>query len=275
MNPLLQKVVSPLVSHGCLTVTDPDGEEIRFGDGTGQAVHVVIHTPRAMRAIALDPMLAFPEAYMDGEADIVEGDIVRLLQIVYDNFGPAGVERGDGRARWRAMRYGLRRVHQLNTAGAGPGPTCISHYDLSGELYRLFLDDGHAVFLRLFRAAGHVAGGGAGLAKKRHLAAKLADAGRPAQRARHRLGLGRAWGSISLSQFEAERAGRDALDRAACRLDPARRAGRASRGSRPLRAAATIATFQERFDRIVSVGMFEHVGVNHFRTYLRQMRPRC
>lgn len=258
MNPLLQKVVSPLVSHGCLTVTDPDGEEIRFGDGTGQPVHVVIHTPRAMRAIALDPMLAFPEAYMDGEADIVEGDIVRLLEIVYDNFGTgeSALMRG-----MEAMRYIFRRFHQINTP-ARARENVHRHYDLSGELYRLFLDEDMQYSCAYFERPD-MSLEEAQLAKKRHIAAKLAL--RPGH---HVLDIGSGWGGMGLylaSQFQAEVLGVTlSTEQHAVSTHRIEQAGLQGHVHFALQDYRDLS---ERFDRIVSVGMFEHVGVNHYRTF--------
>src|SRR5262245_10406234 len=87
---LLQRVVKRLIRTGNLVITAPDGSVHRFGDGSGDPVHAVITTRRAERAISFDPMLALPEAYMEGEFDIVEGDILAFLQIVYQNIGPSG-----------------------------------------------------------------------------------------------------------------------------------------------------------------------------------------
>src|SRR5690606_18206348 len=92
VNKLLQRVVSGLVKTGDLTITGPDGKTHRFGDGTGAPVHVKIKTARAVRAIALDPMLAVPEAYMDEEVDFVEGDTLDLLRVGFQNMGPNGIE---------------------------------------------------------------------------------------------------------------------------------------------------------------------------------------
>jgi cyclopropane-fatty-acyl-phospholipid synthase len=92
MNRLLQVVVGRLVRVGNLVITDPDGTVDTFGDGSGPPVHVVLRTHHAQRAILLNPWLAVPEAYMEGELDIVEGDVLELLRIVYGNMGPWGPE---------------------------------------------------------------------------------------------------------------------------------------------------------------------------------------
>src|SRR5690606_24917212 len=92
VNKLLQRVISGLVKTGNLSITGPNGQKYSFGDGTGDPVHVKIKTVRAATAIALDPMLAAPEAYMNEEIDIVEGDTLDLLRVAFQNMGPNGIE---------------------------------------------------------------------------------------------------------------------------------------------------------------------------------------
>ena len=71
MNPFLQRMVGRIVHSGNLVITGPDGTTHSFGDGQGERVHIDIRTKHAERAIALDPMLAFPEAFMDEEVEFV------------------------------------------------------------------------------------------------------------------------------------------------------------------------------------------------------------
>src|SRR5690606_39171989 len=132
MNRLLQGVVGRLVRTGNLTVTDPDGTVDTFGDGSGEAVHVVINTHHAQRAITFDPMLAVPEAYMNGELDFAEGDPLSLLHIVYENMGSAGIEASWTKAL-ESLRIAFRRLQQMNTA-ARSKRNVQRHYDLSREL---------------------------------------------------------------------------------------------------------------------------------------------
>jgi cyclopropane-fatty-acyl-phospholipid synthase len=211
-----------------------------------------------MRAIALDPMLAFPEAYMDGEADIVEGDIVRLLQIVYDNFGTgeSALMRG-----MEAMRYIFRRFHQINTP-ARARENVHRHYDLSGELYRLFLDEDMQYSCAYFERPD-MSLEEAQLAKKRHIAAKLA-----LRAGHHVLDIGSGWGGMGLylaSQFQAEVLGVTlSTEQHAVSTQRIEQAGLQGHVHFALQDYRDLS---ERFDRIVSVGMFEHVGVNHYRTF--------
>jgi cyclopropane-fatty-acyl-phospholipid synthase len=260
MNRLLRNVISGLVRTGNLTVTGPVGSAHSFGDGTGDPVHVAIRTRHAEVAIALDPSLAFPEAYMDGELEIVEGDIFGLLRIAYQNMGPAGVEAVWSRAI-EGIRFGLRRLHQLNNASRSRA-NVQSHYDLSGELYRLFLDADMQYSCGYFERPDMTLEQ-AQEAKKRHIAAKL--------RMSPRLGvldIGSGWGGLGLylaRNFDASVLGVTlSTEQHAVATQRAQAEHLDNQVHFELRDYRDL---QERFDRIVSVGMFEHVGVNHFGTF--------
>ena len=88
--------------------------------------------------MALHPTLALPEAFMEQELDFVEGDVLTLLETVYRNMGPLGVDDAWSKAV-EAVRVAVRRLQQVNTTRRARR-NVAHHYDLSGELYRLFLD---------------------------------------------------------------------------------------------------------------------------------------
>jgi len=263
MNPLLKTFVSRLVRTGSLTITDADGTAHRFGDGSGEPVHIVIHSRRAERAIALDPMLAVPEMYMEQQVDFLQGDVLGLLRIAYRNFELGGKEAlamkvGEG------FRYLFRRLHQFNPAGRSKR-NVQRHYDLSGELYKLFLDEDMQYSCAYFpspdipleEAQRH---------KKRHLMAKL-DL-RPGQKV---LDIGSGWGGLGLDiarQFGAQVLGVTlSEDQHAVSQ---RRAQEANLADKARFEIADYRALAGPFDRIVSVGMFEHVGINHYRTFFKK-----
>jgi cyclopropane-fatty-acyl-phospholipid synthase len=263
MNPLLHKFVSRLVQTGSLSITDADGTVHRFGDGSGEPVHVAIRSRRAERAIALDPMLAVPEAYMGGEVEFLEGDVLGLLRITYQNFECGGgnaliMKLGEG------IRYLFRRLHQFNPAGRAQR-NVAHHYDLSGELYRLFLDE-DMQYSCAYYPEPDIPLEEAQRAKKRHIMAKLALA--PGQSV---LDIGSGWGGLGLDiarQFDADVLGvtlsKEQHAVAQKRAQEARLAGKARFEIVDYRALTG------PFDRIVSVGMFEHVGINHYRTFFEK-----
>ncbi|WP_028033438.1 cyclopropane-fatty-acyl-phospholipid synthase family protein [Chelativorans sp. J32] len=263
MNPLLQKFVSRLIQTGSLTITDADGRMHRFGDGSGEPVHIVIRSHGAERAIALDPMLAVPEAYMDGEVDFIEGDILALLKVAYENFDRGGPQAlamkvGEG------VRYLFRRLHQYNPAGRSKR-NVQRHYDLSGEMYKLFLDE-DMQYSCAYYPDPSIPLEEAQRLKKRHIMAKLAL--KPGQKV---LDIGSGWGGLGLDiarSFDANVLGITlSEEQHAVAQRRARESGLAEKARFEI---VDYRALTGPFDRIVSVGMFEHVGVNHYRTFFNK-----
>lgn len=261
MNRLLLRVVERVVRTGNLSITGSDGATHTFGDGTGEPVHVVIHTRRAERAITFDPTLALPEAFMDEEVDFKTGDVLSFLRIVYVNLGPSGSVEATWTRAVEGFRHVFRRLQQVNTASRARR-NVQRHYDLSGELYKLFLDTDMQYSCAYFERPDMTLEE-AQLAKKRHIAAKLKMS--PGQSV---LDIGSGWGGLGLylaRAFDAEVLGVTlSTEQHAVSSERAQAAGLDDQVHFEIRDYRSLS---ERFDRIVSVGMFEHVGVNHYRTY--------
>ncbi len=260
---LLTTIASRIFRTGSLTLTEPDGTVTRFGDGTGEHIHIAIRTPAAARAIALDPMLAMPEAFMDGTFEVLEGDILGFLRIALENTGRKGSNPLFTRMieGWRVM---LRRFQQFNTL-ARARENVHRHYDLSGEMYRLFLDADMQYSCAYFEQPGMTLEE-AQEAKKRHIAAKL-----DMKPGLSLLDIGSGWGGLGLylgRRFDAEVLGVTlSTEQHAAATERARQEGLENQVHFELRDYRRLS---ERFDRIVSVGMFEHVGVNHYRTFFER-----
>lgn len=264
MNRLLRSYISKFALGGNLKVTGPDGRTFTFGDGTGEPVHVVIRNRRAEWAITLDPQLALGESYMNGSVDFIEGDVLGLLRIVYASVS----SKADGLSwalKWlEGFRYLFRRFQQFNTLSRSRN-NVHRHYDLSGELYRMFLDKDMQYSCAYFQGPDATLEE-AQLAKKRHIAAKLLV--EPGQRV---LDIGSGWGGLGLylaRLLEAEVLGVTlSTEQHAVSSGRAEADGLADRVRFEMKDYRNL---EESFDRIVSVGMFEHVGVNHFRTFFNK-----
>lgn len=267
MNVLLQRILGRLVRAGDLTVTGPDGTAHRFGDGSGEPVHMLIKTRRAERAITFDPMLAVPESFMDGEMDIIDGDVLGLMRIAFQNLGNGTIDAAWTRAI-EGLRVAFRRFQQVNTA-ARSRRNVERHYDLSGDIYRLFLDRDMQYSCAYF-AEPKMTLEEAQLAKKAHLAAKMRL--RPGQSV---LDIGSGWGGLGLylaKSFEVQVLGVTlSTEQHAVATERAQAEGLENQVHFELRDYRDLV---ERFDRIVSVGMFEHVGVNHYRTFFDAVAKR-
>lgn len=267
MNMLLQRIVGKLVRTGDLTVTGPNGRSHRFGDGSGEPVHLLIKTRRAESAIALDPMLALPEAYMDGDVDIVGGDVLGLMRVVFQNLGNGSIDTAWTKAIDN-VRLAFRRFQQVNTA-ARAKRNVQRHYDLSGDLYRLFLDTDMQYSCAYF-AHPDMTLEEAQIAKKAHIAAKMRL--KPGQSV---LDIGSGWGGLGLylaRSFEVQVLGVTlSSEQHAVATERAHEEGLDGHVHFEIRDYRELV---ERFDRIVSVGMFEHVGVNHYRTFFDNVAKR-
>ncbi|TIT61232.1 MAG: class I SAM-dependent methyltransferase, partial [Mesorhizobium sp.] len=260
MNILLKRVLDRLVRTGNLKVTGPKGSTFIFGDGSGEPVHMHIKTRHAERAISFDPMLAVPESYMDGELDILEGGVLGLMRIAFQNMGSGGIDATWSKAI-EGLRHAFRRLQQINTASRSRR-NVQRHYDLSGELYRLFLDEDMQYSCAYFEQPDMTLEE-AQAAKKRHIAAKLRlKAGQTV------LDIGSGWGGLGLylaKAFDVDVQGVTlSTEQHGVATDRAHAQGLENHVHFELKDYREL---NERFDRIVSVGMFEHVGVNHYRTF--------
>jgi cyclopropane-fatty-acyl-phospholipid synthase len=260
MDRLLRFTLEKFVRRGAMTVTTASGKSFTCGDGTGDPVAVRFLTHDAERRILLNPELALGEAYMDGSFVVEQGSIADVLGILFDQ---PDILPDLARMRWWA-RFLIRHAKQFN-----PRPRArdnvAHHYDLDGRLYSLFLDADRQYSCAYFEAPD--AGlDDAQLAKERHLAAKLLI-----RRGDRVLDIGSGWGGLGL--YLAEMTGADVtgitLSTEQLGVSNARAAERnLSRSARFL--LQDYRDVSGPFDRIVSVGMFEHVGVDFYETFFRR-----
>ena len=264
MNWLLKRLCERVFRTGILRVTDPKGAVHSFGDSVGERVHLHIKSAAAERAIIRNPDLGFPEMFMAEELDFLEGDVLAFMRIAYTNMNRAGVRPPWVAGLMDSARYAVRRLQQINTQGRSRS-NVQHHYDLSGELYRLFLDEDMQYSCAYFGRPDMTLDE-AQIAKKRHLAAKLR-----LQPEQNVLDIGCGWGGLGLylaRAFDVNVLGVTlSNEQHAVANERAQAAGLEQQVHFEIRDYRKL---QERFDRIVSVGMFEHVGVNHYRTFFNQ-----
>jgi cyclopropane-fatty-acyl-phospholipid synthase len=265
MDRLLRFLLKTFVRRGTFRVTTSRGTVLTFGDGTGQPVSVRFASRAAEWAILLDPELKFGEAYMNGTFVVEEGSIADVLAIMLgQNTDVPHWARLQG-----LLRYIARRLKQFNPRQRSRR-NVAHHYDLDGRLYSLFLDADRQYSCGYFENPGQSLDD-AQLAKKRHLAAKLVlDRGRPGKDLRV-LDIGCGWGGLGL--YLAETADADVTGVTLSQEQHAIANERAAEKGLSGRARFHLQDYRDvggPFDRIVSVGMFEHVGVNHYSTFFRK-----
>jgi cyclopropane-fatty-acyl-phospholipid synthase len=259
---VLGVLLRQVVRKGQLTLIEPSGASHVYGDGGTPRVVVHIHDQATVRRLFRDPHLALGEAYMDGSLTVEEGTLTDFLDLV---------TQGDTPVRhWILDTYKrLRRLakpwHARNREGASKR-NVAHHYDLSGALYDLFLDADRQYSCAYFRD-GVDDLETAQRDKKIHLASKLLL--KPGQRI---LDIGCGWGGLAL---HLARAGGGAVDgitlseeQLAIARDRARRSGMADRLDFRLEDYRHT---EGPYDRIVSVGMFEHVGTPNYDAYFGQI----
>ncbi len=258
----LETFTHRLIRRGRFVITLPDGSVIDAGSGTPE-VHVRITDEALIRKLCLTPEMAVGEGYMDGTL-IVEGDDLRgLLTLLISNAEM-------GLPLWqkpiRALRRTLRWLHQFNPASRSRR-NVAHHYDLSGALYDLFLDADKQYSCAYF-ARPDMSLEEAQLAKKRHIAGKLLL--KPDMRV---LDIGCGWGGMALTLARDYGARVVGVTLSEEQLKVARQ--RAETSGLSDRVEFRLMDYRKvdgPFDRIVSVGMFEHVGVPHYRAYFDKVR---
>lgn len=262
-------ILSRLIRHGALTVHFPDGAPRRYGGGPGPEAAMEIRTPRALRRLALNPGLAFGEGYMDGEIVPLGCGVYDLLDLLVLNL-EAAEDDGGGHPAERALdrwRWAVRRLDQFNPASRARR-NVAHHYDLNGRLYGLFLDRDRQYSCAYF-PTGRETLEEAQAAKIRHIASKL-RLDRPGLEV---LDIGSGWGgtAIALARDWGARVTGVTLSREQLEASRARAAeeGVADRVRFEL---MDYRDWDRPVDRVVSVGMFEHVGIAHYSAFFRTLR---
>jgi cyclopropane-fatty-acyl-phospholipid synthase len=263
MDRLLHFLLRTFIRRGTFRVTTSRGTVLTFGDGTGQPVSVRFASRAAEWGILLDPELKFGEAYMDGTFVVEEGTIADVLRVALGQHSDV--------PHWAKLqsllRYLYRRYEQFNPRGRSRR-NVAHHYDLDGRLYSLFLDADRQYSCAYFERPDQSLDD-AQLAKKRHLAAKLRL--EPAKNRRRLLDIGCGWGGLGL--YLAELTGADVTGITLSQEQHGIANARAAEKSLSDRARFLLQDYRDiddTFDRVVSVGMFEHVGVNHYETFFRK-----
>ncbi len=257
---LLRFFLSQFIRRGSVTFTMSSGATFTCGDGTGQPVAVRFQTAEAERHLLLDPELAIGEVYTDGEMIVENGSIADLLAIALNQ--PDMLPRWS-RMRWW-LRYLIRHWQQFNPPERSKR-NVASHYDLDGRLYRLFLDADMQYSCAYFETPDSTLDD-AQLSKKRHIAAKLLI-----EKDHRVLDIGSGWGGLGLYLAQMTGAVVTGVTLSEEQLGVSK--ARASELSLADRAEFRLQDYRETpgpFDRIVSVGMFEHVGVDYYETYFRR-----
>ncbi|MFV3073295.1 class I SAM-dependent methyltransferase [Niveispirillum fermenti] len=264
---LLFRLLSSLVRHGRLCLIDARGGRHYYGTATDEEAPVTVRVtdPALHWKLGLHPGLYAGEAYMDGTLQMVEGSLYDFISLITRNAGlghlsptSAFVQRfGVGVQRFIQQRNPLDRSRR-NVA---------HHYDLSRQFYDLFLDADRQYSCAYFPKPGLTLEQ-AQEAKKRHIASKLL-----LQPGCHVLDIGCGWGGMALTLAQMADVRVTGITLSKEQLAVARE--RAAAAGLDDRVNFELCDYRElpgRFDRIVSVGMFEHVGVPQYPLFFERVR---
>jgi cyclopropane-fatty-acyl-phospholipid synthase len=261
---MLGTILKQIVRKGTLAVIWPGGRSDIYGTGLPLAA-IRIHGRWSPWTIGMRPDLAFGEAYMDGRVTVEQGTIADVFEILLSNLG-SGSEPWLLKARLRLRRWS-RAIAQFNPAPRARR-NVAHHYDLSGALFDLFLDSDRQYSCAYF-ARPTMTLEEAQDAKKRHIAAKLM-LDRPGLKV---LDIGSGWGGMALALAREGRA--DVLGITLSTEQLALANARAQEAGLAARCRFELADYRAikgPFDRVVSIGMFEHVGVDHYGAFFGRLR---
>jgi cyclopropane-fatty-acyl-phospholipid synthase len=260
MDRLLRYFLRQFIRRGSMTFTTASGATVSCGDGTGEPVSVRFLTTNAERRILLNPELALGETYTEGTFVVERGSLADALAILMSQ--PEIVPRWAKLQWW--VRYLVRHAQQFNLRPRSKN-NVAHHYDLDGRLYSFFLDSDKQYSCAYFETSD-ASLEDAQVAKKRHLAAKLLL--EPGNRV---LDIGSGWGGLGL--YLAEMTGADVTGITLSTEQWQASNARAAEKNLTQSAKFLLEDYRDvpgPFDRIVSVGMFEHVGVDFYETYFRR-----
>jgi cyclopropane-fatty-acyl-phospholipid synthase len=260
---LLGKVGNRLFRRGSLTIIAPDGFAQRIGDGVPSMTVRILDAAFVPRLL-FDPELALGEAYVAGALALEGGDVFALMEMCYANLG-FSTELGPLRFGAVARRV-IRRI-SLRAGSSSARANVAHHYDHADALYELFLDADRQYSCAYFAQPGDTLEV-AQDRKKLHIAAKLLL--RPGQRI---LDIGSGWGG--LATYIAQTADVDVTGVTLSKSQHAysvRHTGELGLTNRVHFLLEDYFQHSGRYERVVSVGMLEHVGAAHFDAYFGKVR---
>lgn len=262
---MLARFLKAVIKDGDLCLLDARGRGWRFGNGKAPHVTIRVHDKATQWRLLLNPQLSVGEAYMSGSLTIERGTLYDFLDLATQNI--AHVESHPLQAFLGSVNRLFRRLQQHNPIGKAQR-NVAHHYDLSDDLYDLFLDEDRQYSCAYFDSDA-IELDQAQINKKRHLAAKLL-LNRPGMKV---LDIGSGWGGLGL--YLAQQSGAQVtgvtLSTEQHKVSQQRTADSGLSGQ----VDFELRDYREQtgtFDRIVSVGMFEHVGVGHYAEFFGKVK---
>ena len=255
---LLSLLLNKLIQFGTLHIIDASGRKHSFVGTDDMEVTVRFHSPSLPRRIFLKPDLATGEAWMEGELTLEDGaSIYEFLYLVTKNmeWRKGNIMHSTGKTPFTRI-IGL--IDQINPAGRSK-QNVAHHYDLSSALYELFLDPDRQYSCAYFESPDDSLEQ-AQIKKKNHIYKKLL-----LDSSHKLLDIGCGWGGLALTMNELSGADVTGITLSEEQLAYAQK--RVESNGKVNFHLQDYRLVQEKYDRIVSVGMFEHVGYSQYQTF--------
>ncbi len=262
---MLRSLFKYMIREGALVFEDARGRRFTYGDGSPPSVRVKLHRRSLEWTLLLNPPLRMGEAFMDGTLTLEEGDLAAFIELIARNYG--NLERHWLVRLGFVMARQARWLKQHNPVGKAQR-NVAHHYDLSRRLYDLFLDNDRQYSCAYFTEA-HDDLERAQHDKKRHAASKI-NLDRPGLSV---LDIGSGWGGLGLyiAKVADARVTGVTLSEEQHKLSRERVTAAGLDGRVDFRLQ-DYRHVTERFDRVISIGMFEHVGKKNYAEFFGKLR---
>lgn len=259
---LLSSLLTKFVQNGKLRLINADGQLFDFGGmGPGPRVVMKLHDRRLHNQLAINPELYAGEGYMDGTITFEDGTTVFDFIDLF-SFNRAGLAEHPTQKVMRGYWRAAKRWHQANVVGVA-ARNARAHYDVPEAIYRLFLDEGLNYSCAVFEDPAKDTLEKAQVNKLERITAKLLL--KPGMSV---VEIGSGWGSLAIHMARTRGVTVKALNVSPEQLRVSRQRAREAGVDHLVEFVETdYRTYEGKFDRAVSVGMMEHVGIGHFEEY--------
>ncbi len=265
---LLASSFEKSISTGRLRVIDARDGIHDFGNGAGNRVTIRFHKSSTYWKILVNPDLYLGEAYMNGDITVTEGSVAELLDLLLKNMQKHGGFITPTTLALNAINFCMRHFPHINTPEKSR-ENVHHHYDLSSNLYKLFLDQEWQYSCAYF-ISGKETLEEAQKNKMNHILNKLLI--KPEH---HVLDIGCGWGG--LARHIARETGAKVTGVTLSKEQLAYAENRTREEGLSSRVKFKLCDYRQLegvYDRIVSVGMFEHVGVDSYQDFFNTIKKR-
>lgn len=261
---LLSTTLERIIRYGSLRLIDTRGVVHRFGDGSGPTAVLRIKDPSFQYLLALYPTFYLGEGYMNGQWEAEDGGLENLLDVLFKN--SSRIQAPSWLSALELPSQLMKRIHQLNNSQRAVRQI-ESHYEFTLPFFDLFLDQDRQYSCAYYTPSMGESIDEAQERKRVHLARKLRL--EPGLRV---LDIGSGWGGLALHLAKKHGVRVTGITLSKSQLETARKRANESGLSELVNfELIDYRSLKGTYDRIVSVGMFEHVGLNYYGAFFRQV----